>query len=386
MKKVMSTMHCRVCHQSLGPSPILSYVGMPKSAQFLPKESDLESDTGIDLMVYECTGCGLIQLSNEPVFYFQDVIRAAAVSAEMKAFRIEQFQRWVDKYHLHGNSVIEIGAGAGEYLSLLTMTGINATGVEHNIDSVLKAREAGLQIEQEFLEHENQKLNNGPYDAFVMLNFLEHLPEPNSSLRAIRNNLSDGAIGLVEVPNFDMILRQKLFSEFISDHLFYFTRDTFIRTLELNGFDVVECEETWHDYSLSAVVKKRATADLSIFQQQQAKLKRLLHDYIDGHSDNGVAVWGAGHQALAVMALADLGNKIRYVVDSAEFKQSCYTPATHIPIVAPAELIANPVGAVIVMAASYSNEVANILCESYSGINIAVLRDDTLEIVKALTV
>lgn len=379
-------MHCRVCHQSLGPSPILSYVGMPKSAQFLPSEDELESETGTDLMVYECTGCGLIQLSNEPVFYFRDVIRAAAVSAEMKAFRIEQFQRWVDKYHLHGNSVIEIGAGAGEYLSLLTMTGINTTGLEHNIDSVLKAREAGLQIEQGFLEHENQKLNNGPYDAFVMLNFLEHLPEPNSSLRAIRNNLSDGAFGLVEVPNFDMILRQKLFSEFISDHLFYFTRDTFIRTLELNGFDVVECEETWHDYSLSAVVKKRATADLSIFQQQQAKLERLLHDYIDSHSENGVAVWGAGHQALAVMALADLSNKIRYVVDSAEFKQSCYTPATHIPIVAPSELIANPVGAVIVMAASYSNEVANILCESYSGINIAVLRDDTLEIVKALTV
>ncbi|KKK97494.1 hypothetical protein LCGC14_2652200, partial [marine sediment metagenome] len=311
--------------------------------------------------------------------------RAAAVSAEMKAFRLEQFQRWVNRYHLQGKTVIEIGAGAGEYLSLLTQADINAVGLEHNADSVLKAKQAGLQIEQGFLENDNQEINNGPFDAFVMLNFLEHLPDPNSSLRAIHNNLREGAIGLVEVPNFDMILRQKLFSEFISDHLFYFTKDTFIRTLEFNGFDVLECEETWHDYSLSASVKKRVTADLSVFQNQQIKLKTILHDYIDSHIRKGVAVWGAGHQALAVMALAELGNKIRYVVDSAAFKQSCYTPATHIPIVPPSELIDNPVAAVIVMAASYSDEVVRILCESYNGINIAVLRDDTLEIVRELT-
>jgi hypothetical protein len=95
-----------------------------------------------------------------------------------------------------------------------------------------------------------------------------------------------------------------------------------------------------------------------------------------------VAVWGAGHQALAVMALADLGGKIRYVIDSAPFKQGKFTPATHIPIVAPEHLKTDPVDAIIVMAASYSDEVAKLIVEKYrEHIEIAILRDYGLECV-----
>jgi hypothetical protein len=93
-----------------------------------------------------------------------------------------------------------------------------------------------------------------------------------------------------------------------------------------------------------------------------------------------VAVWGAGHQALAVLALADLGNKIAYVVDSAPFKQGRYTPATHIPIVSPEQLVENPIGAIIIMAASYSDEVARLIRKRHgNSIRVAVLRDYGLE-------
>ena len=68
------------------------------------------------------------------------------------------------------------------------------------------------------------------------------------------------------------------------------------------------------------------------------------------------------------------------MVDSAAFKQGKYTPATHIPIVAPAALDADPVEAVIVMAASYSDEVARILREKFSAkLSVAILRDFGLE-------
>ena len=381
----MSHRQCRVCQQAFYANALLQYQNMPKSAQFLPLASELGQEQGADLEVCQCSGCGLIQLSNEPVFYYRDVIRAAAVSAEMSAFRQSQFADWVNEYQLLGKKVIEIGAGAGEYLSILGQTGVAAYGLENNQDSVTKCIEKGLNIEQGFIEHENRQLTGGPFDAFVMLNFLEHLPDPNTSLKGIHHNLKDDAIGLVEVPNFDMIVRNKLFSEFISDHLFYFTKDTLSHTLQRNGFDVLTCSETWHDYSLSAVVRKRIPMNLAVFDEQQARLAEELDNYIARFSNKGVAIWGAGHQALAVMSLAGLGDKIRYVVDSAPFKQNRYTPATHIPIVSPEQLNLDPVDAVIVMAASYSDEVASIVSQNYSGINIAVLRDYGLEIVKQLT-
>ena len=66
-----------------------------------------------------------------------------------------------------------------------------------------------------------------------------------------------------------MMLRNNLFSEFIRDHLFYFTRDTLTFTLNFNGFDVIECKEIWHDYIISATVKKKQTLNLDCFNKCQ---------------------------------------------------------------------------------------------------------------------
>ncbi len=83
--------------------------------------------------------------------------------------------------------------------------------------------------------------------------------------------------------------------------------------------------------------------------------------------------WASG---LAVISLMDLAGKIKYVVDSATFKQGKYTPATHVPIVSPDALDSDPVDAIIVMAASYSDEVARIIRQKFDkNINIAILRD-----------
>ena len=104
-----------------------------------------------------------------------------------------------------------------------------------------------------------------------------------------------------------------------------------------------------------------------------------LHHYIDQFGS--VAAWGAGHQALAMLSLANLGDKIRYIIDDAPFKQNKYSPATHIPIVSSKNLDIDPVDSVIVMAASYSDEVARKLKESYGDkVKIAILREKSLEI------
>jgi len=388
---------CRVCGCKFFAEPLLRYENMPKAAQFLPDAESLESDKGVDLEVCQCSGCGLVQLSNEPVAYYKEVIRAAAVSEEMTDFRKKQFGGFVRKYSLKGKKVIEIGCGLGEYLSIMQQCGAKAYGLEHLEESVRQCVTNGLRVSKGFVNNTLCRLNDAPFDAFFILNFLEHLPDPNSTLGGIYNNLTDNAVGLVEVPNFDMILRSKLFSEFIGDHLFYFTRETLMATLKQNGFEIIDCNEAWHDYIISAVVKKNPSKfsrqssgsrgvsgklDISHFYKHQAQLKNEIEEYIHRFKNKKVAIWGAGHQALAIISLINLAGKIKYVVDSAPFKQGKYTPATHIPIVSPAVLDSDPVDAVIVMAASYSDEIARIIRQKFDGnIKISILRDFGLEIV-----
>ena len=469
----MPVNRCRICGSALFGEPLLRYRNMPGAAQHLPDAASLAADQGADLDVCQCSACGMVQLANDPVPYWREVIRATAFSPEMGNFRQEQFRDFVRKYALAGKKVVEIGCGRGEYLSLMRQAGAEVYGVEFGAESARQCIRDGLPVEQGFVGHETTKLAHAPFAAFFILNFLEHLPDPNAVLRGVRNNLAAGAVGLVEVPNFDMILRKNLFSEFIGDHLFYFTKATLNATLERNGFDIVTSEEIWHDYIISTVVRKRSSfdvqgprpglpggiparpeaprlpgvpvaltppcnergettdkqieqtsgrtntepvclgngrvggaqaaipgrcqshrhsreaapqagiprhpLDLSGFASHQARLKAELEAYIARFGVGKVAVWGAGHQALAVLALAELGGKIRYVVDSAPFKQGKYTPATHLPIVSPEALAADPVEAVIVMAAAYSAEVAGIIRRKFGNrMAVAILHDSGL--------
>lgn len=379
----MFNSRCRVCAKPFPETHLLHFENMPKAAQFLPDAQSLEQDKGVDLDIYQCSGCGLVQISNQPVSYYREVVRAAAFSEEMKAFRRQQFAAFVQKYALQGKRVIEVGCGRGEYLALLQEAGVDAYGVEYAEQSVQHCVDHGLQVARGFVDAADYPLAHAPFDAFAVLNFLEHWPDPNAGLSGIAHNLREGGIGLVEVPNFDMILRKKLFTEFISDHIFYFTLEMLETTLRLNGFEVIECSEVWYGYIISAVVRKRRACDVSAFDQSRHRLKADLDDYIQRHGSGGVAIWGAGHQALATISLLGLAGEIKYVVDSAPFKQNKYTPASHIPIVAPDRLKIDPVGAVIVMAASYSDEVAKIIRQQFGDtIHISILRDFGLEIVR----
>lgn len=371
---------CRVCGREFFGEPLLRYANMPKAAQNFPDAAALAHEKGVDLDVCQCMGCGLVQLSNEPVPYYREVIRAAAVSAVIKDFKTRQFADFLQKYSLHGRKILEIGCGRGEFLSLLTPLDVEAYGLEYSEIAVAECVKNGLHVSRGYPDRDAGALANGPFDGFLLLMFLEHMPEPIVALRAIYDNLADNAVGLVEVPNFDMVLRNKLFSEFIGDHLLYFTKETLQTTLQLNGFDVMEYDEVRDDYVISVVVKKRSRLDISHFHDYQVKIKTDIDAYLKRFAAKRVAVWGAGHQALAIIALTGIAGRIRYVVDSAPFKQGKYTPATHLPIVAPEALHSDPVDAVIVMAASYSDEVAGIIRQRFDrNMSVAILRDFGLE-------
>ena len=376
MNNLTKLTKCRVCNNNFFKKPLLIYKNLPKAAQFLPDKESLSQDEGINLEICQCSKCGLVQLNNSPVDYFREVVRATAYSRDMKIFRNNQFSEFIDKYSLNNKKIFEYGCGKGEYLILIKETGVDVSGMEYSIKSVKKCKDIGLNVFHGSIESPKQKLDYGPFDGFFIMSYLEHLPNPNTVLSGISYNLNDDGIGLIEVPNFDMILKNNLYSEFIIDHIFYFTKETLSQTLSLNGFQLLECNSIWQDYILSAVVKKRKPLNLSKFNSFKDIIHTQIKNYIEKFATKKVAIWGAGHQAFTVIALAELGGKIRYVIDSAPFKQGKYTPATKIPIVSPNTLNEDPVEAVIVMAAAYSNEVVGILQSDYPHIkNIAILEE-----------
>ena len=286
-------MHCRVCAQEIAGAPLLEYHNMPKSAQFFPAPSEADTERGVDLRLFVCPYCGMMQLDGEPVPYYREVIRATRVSPEMRAFRVRQFREWIERYQLHGKRIIEIGCGGGEFLSMMEEAGADAEGIEFSEELVRQARAEGLRVHRQFLEEGAEEISGAPYDAFYILSFLEHNPNPCAYLRRIAQNLTEDAVGIVEVPDVDMILREHLYSEFIQDHLLYFTEDTLRRTLEHCGFEVLACTSIWHGYVLSAEVRRRRAPNVSDFLTQQEKVRRSVDVFLSEMEVKGIHTAGA---------------------------------------------------------------------------------------------
>ena len=374
---------CIACGAPLWETPLLTLDNMPASAQHMPDAQGVKEDRGLTLDLCQCMGCGLVQFDCEPVDYYRDVIRAGGFSKTMVELRRYQYKHLIDSYHLEGKKFIEVGCGQGEFLKVLSEFPVEVHGMEHDPHLVELARAQGLDVTEGFTETEDTRFAGGLYDVFLSFNFLEHQPDPSTMLQAIYRNLEDDAMGLITVPSFEYIMDHNSYYELIRDHLAYYTFETLTPLLERNGFQVEECEVINRD-TLSVIVRKRPQMDTENLLECYVNLKREMETYMKYLDawDKKVAIWGASHQGFTLAATTKLGEKARYIIDSAPFKQGKFAPASHLPIVGPDHFHEHPVDAIIITAPGYTDEIAASIRQKFgTAVEIRAMRSNHLEMV-----
>ncbi len=374
---------CIACGAPLWETPLLTLDNMPASAQHMPDAQGVKEDRGLTLDLCQCMGCGLVQFDCEPVDYYRDVIRAGGFSKTMVELRRYQYKHLIDSYHLEGKKFIEVGCGQGEFLKVLSEFPVEVHGIEHDPHLVELARAQGLDVTEGFTETEDTRFAGGLYDVFLSFNFLEHQPDPSTMLQAIYRNLEDDAMGLITVPSFEYIMDHNSYYELIRDHLAYYTFETLTPLLERNGFQVEECEVINRD-TLSVIVRKRPQMDTENLLECYVNLKREMETYMKYLDawDKKVAIWGASHQGFTLAATTKLGERARYIIDSAPFKQGKFAPASHLPIVGPDHFHEHPVDAIIITAPGYTDEIAASIRRKFgTSVEIRAMRSNHLEMV-----
>ena len=374
---------CIACGAPLWETPLLTLDNMPASAQHMPDAQGVKEDRGLTLDLCQCMGCGLVQFDCEPVDYYRDVIRAGGFSKTMVELRRYQYKHLIDSYHLEGKKFIEVGCGQGEFLKVLSEFPVEVHGIEHDPHLVELARAQGLDVTEGFTETEDTRFAGGLYDVFLSFNFLEHQPDPSTMLQAIYRNLEDDAMGLITVPSFEYIMDHNSYYELIRDHLAYYTFETLTPLLERNGFQVEECEVINRD-TLSVIVRKRPQMDTENLLECYVNLKREMETYMKYLDawDKKVAIWGASHQGFTLAATTKLGEKARYIIDSAPFKQGKFAPQSHLPIVGPDHFHEHPVDAIIITAPGYTDEIAASIRQKFgTAVEIRAMRSNHLEMV-----
>jgi len=384
---------CRLCKHELIDRPLLTLNGMPKAAQHFLDKKDFSEDEGIDLDIFQCNNCGLVQLNIEPVNYFKEVITAASISGDARKSRLNQMLEFATKYNLKNKKIIEIGCGKGNMLDIIEEAKMKAYGLEYSADSIKIAKDAGRRVIKGFIE-DIDEIEHGPFQGFICFNYLEHVPNPKLAIKKIYNNLNLDGVGLVTVPNLNYLLNTKSFYEFVADHLSYFTVDTLKNAFNNNKFDVLECSLINNENDILIIVKKNPKKNIEKYLNIKkinlendyeevnnliTDLKKIILDY--KKKNKKVAVWSAGHRALSLLALSQIKD-LEYIVDSAKFKQERYSPVMHTKIVSPEILNESKIDLLIIMLPGiYPDEVIKLVKQMKKNIKLAKLKDNKIEFI-----
>jgi SAM-dependent methyltransferase len=356
---------CRLCGH--GRTEVsLRLPGAPRDIQHLLRADQLAADKPVNVEVRACAACGFVQIN--PLLdegYYDDYLMGTTHSAQMQQYQSRQAREFIARFQLAGKRVLEAGCGDGSFCEHLRENGAVVFGIEPSRKFRELASARGLDVEEGYL-NAGRRLVNGPFDAFVTRQVLEHVPDIHDFLTGIRRNLRPGAVGLIEVPCLEKALSDLRYYDFFTDHVNYFSRPTLELATRLNGFEVIESFPDMFDEYNVTLVRAVELPSLAAVQAESARMASELARLVAEASaaKRKVAIWGAGGKGLTVLALARLGN-IAALFDSDPFKQGLHTPVSHLLVEKPsAERLAD-VDTVIVTAMAYHKEIESQLRNQY---------------------
>jgi 2-polyprenyl-3-methyl-5-hydroxy-6-metoxy-1,4-benzoquinol methylase len=143
------------------------------------------------------------------------------------------------------DSVLDVGAGTGEFLSFASEQGYDAVGIEPSGRIGDAARKKGLDIHETTVEAFVES-HDVEFDLVTVFNVLEHVPNPREVLDACRELLTEDGVLVVKMPNEFNPLQEAARAALDLDrwwisvptHISYFDFDSLAAMLTDHGFDV----------------------------------------------------------------------------------------------------------------------------------------------------
>jgi SAM-dependent methyltransferase len=127
--------------------------------------------------------------------------------------------------------LLDVGCATGDFPRFMIARGWDVEGVE-----VSAAAEQIKDFRVYTNEFQDIPLDQPTYDAVTAWAVLEHVHNPMVYFQKAARVLKPGGLFVFLVPNFESVASRHLFCEDVPRHLYFFTRETVSRYLEVTGF------------------------------------------------------------------------------------------------------------------------------------------------------
>lgn len=230
--------NCRVCFDNKKLKLLWDFGMTPLANSYLAVNELDKPEYFFPLQVMQCGNCGNIQLSHvvEPKILFSNYLYESSTSPVfVKHF--EDFARKMGKKKF----VIDIGGNDGILLRPFRKKGSRVLNIEparnikaENIPTIHRFFTLVL-AKQLFKTHP-------PADLITATNVFAHVDDLDQIVEGVKILLAKGGLFVVEVADFDQMLKAGSFDLIYHEHLNYWSEDTIRKFFLYRGMEVVDVE------------------------------------------------------------------------------------------------------------------------------------------------
>ncbi len=249
--------------------------------------------------------------------------------------------------NLGRHEIIEVGCGKGLFLEMLGGKGVDIAGFDPAYEG------ADPRIRQEYFQPGSGMKAHG----LILRHVLEHIPDPVSFLRALRE--ANGGAGLIyiEVPCLDWIINNRAWFDIFYEHVNYFRLSDFDRIFGR----VVASGRLFGRQYLYAIADLASLRDPIIDETDRVKIPGNFDAAVRNQNfDEHAVVWGGASKGV-IFSLLRLrnGNPVKTVIDINPAKQGKFLPLSGIKVQSPDEVLKTlpPDSNVYVMNRNYIEEI-----------------------------
>ncbi|MDF0714803.1 class I SAM-dependent methyltransferase [Muricauda sp. 334s03] len=162
----------------------------------------------------------------------------------------------VDNQLNNSKTLLDLGAGTGDFLITAQNSGFNVTGVEPNDKARKLAEQKGINLLSSLKEISRQK-----FQAITLWHVLEHLPNLDEQIKNLVNLLEEDGVLVIAVPNFKSYDAKHYKSHWaafdVPRHLWHFSKTSISKLFAPHQMEVVKIKPMWFDAFYVSILSEK---------------------------------------------------------------------------------------------------------------------------------